>query len=192
MLIYVANTPGPGGSYSGAMSIVLRPLVVIVAVAAVAATACAPAEGRRQVTTAVRPDVRPTGSLTDLPPCGPPPQPAKVDPVEGLVIPNGATITQVTPVEPSVSVLGYVPLTPSQTRRSYTALTDVRILSEEDETYDAEVLLTTGSHRIFVKVVAVCDQGSQFSAIVATEAEAQGVPAVPGAGVPTPTTAPSP
>ena len=132
--------------------------------------------------------MRPTGSLTDLQPCGPPPQPEQVDPVEGLIVPDEAIITQVTPVDPTVSVLGYAPLTPSQMRRTYTDLADVRILNEEDETYDAEVLLTTGSHRIFVKIVAVCDQGSQFSAIVATEADAQGVPSVPGA---TPSGAPA-
>ena len=155
-------------------------LLLVLAVAALAACGqgTSPTQTRAPLAS---PDVRPTGPLTDLADCGPPPAAADVEPVEGLVLPAEATITAVNRVDPSVNVLGYVPLTPSQTRRSYAEHDDVRVLSEEDETYDVEVLLTTGSHRMFLKVVAVCAQGSQFSAVVAAEADAQGVPSVPGA-----------
>lgn len=155
-------------------------LLVALAVSALAACGqdASPPQSRAPLAT---PDVRPTGPLTDLAACGPPPAGKDIEPVEGLVLPAEATITAVNRVDPSVNVLGYVPLTPSQTRRSYGEHDDVRVLSEEDETYDAEVLITTGSHRMFLKVVAVCAQGSQFSAVVAAEADAQGVPSVPGA-----------
>ena len=127
------------------------------------------------------PDVRPTGPLTDLAPCGAAPAPGGHEPVAGLVLPPQAIVTEVTPLDPTTSVLGYLPLTPSQTRRTYLDREDVRVLTQEDETYDAELLLTTGTHRMYLKILAVCAQGSRFSAVVADEASAQGLPTVPPA-----------
>lgn len=124
--------------------------------------------------TAAPVDARPTGPLTDLPTCGAPPADPGLPPVPGLRVPPGAVVTTVQPMDPVVNVIGWAPLTPSQMRRTYEALPGVELLTVEDESYDAEVLLTDGTWRMYVKMTAACDAASDFAAVVIDEAAATG------------------
>lgn len=128
------------------------------------------------------PDVRPTGPL-ELPACGDVP-PASADAPAGLVLPDASAVTSSTPVDPVVNVTGYVALTPSNFRRTFEDREGVELLTVEDETFDMEVLYTDGEHRVYVKALAVCAEGSEFVAVVAPESVAQGQPAPSGPPVP--------
>lgn len=114
-------------------------------------------------------DVRPTGALTDLPPCDGPPPASGDAPPEGLFLPRGTVVTAVQEIDPVVSVEGWVPMTPSQVRRAFENASGYEVLNREDESYDAEVLVSDGTDRSFVEVLAVCDNASRF--LVVTSAE---------------------
>lgn len=129
--------------------------------------------------------------LTALGPCTPPEataDPAAAD-VPGLVLPGGAIAAQVLPQAPVTNVQGYIPLTPIQVRVFYLEHAGVEVVVSEDERWESESLVSDGTHRLFVKAQAVCEQGSLFVAVVAPEADAAFVPAPaggPGAGPATP------
>lgn len=105
--------------------------------------------------------------LTGLGPCNQVPAAAEHDRVDGLVLPEGAVVTRVTPVDPLTNVQGYVPMTPVQVRAFYQTQQDLTIVSVEDEVHESEVLADVGENRLFVKSQAVCELGSIFVAIVA-------------------------
>ena len=94
---------------------------------------------------------------------------------EGLILPEGAVIQKVTPQGPLVNVTAYVPLTPVQFEQTYRDL-DVEILISENEVYEAEMLVSDGTHRNFLKAAALCRQGSSVLAVVAPEVDAEGLP----------------
>jgi hypothetical protein len=120
--------------------------------------------------------------LTALGPCPPPPPPlAGGGDVAGLVLPEGAVVTSITRTDPVVQVQGWIPMTPIQVRVHYAGRSDVEVLSAEDEVREAEVLVTDGSHRLFVKAQAACDLGSAFVAVIAPEDAAGAVPTPAGA-----------
>lgn len=143
------------------------------AAAVVTLTAC----GGGQQTT---PPVDLTGPLEALPPCGPAPAPADVEPPEGLVLPADAVVTGVTTRGPLSQVTGYVAMTPVQVRMYYEGRSDLEQLQIEDEVFEAEILVSDGSRRTFVKARAVCSQGSDVVAVVAAETDAAAVPAPAG------------
>jgi hypothetical protein len=130
-----------------------------------------------------------TGPLPNLPPCEEP-GPGK-KPVEGLIVPDGAVIKQVRTRGPTRNVRGFIPMTPVQIRKDYEARSDLQILAIEDEIYEAEALITARGFRTFIKAEAVCDRGSRFIAVVASELEAGQVP-TPAGGVPGGTSSPGP
>jgi hypothetical protein len=121
-------------------------------------------------------DIDSTEPLAALPACESPPPPSDDPPVKGLVVPEDTVVTGVTPQGPLTSVQGYIPLTPVQIRFHYTDLPGVELIVLEDEVYEAEVLLSSGAHRMYLKATARCDQGSTLQAIVAPEVDAQGLP----------------
>ena len=122
--------------------------------------------------------------LEHLPACATPPPAAKTDPIEGLVLPEGAVITRVTDADPLTTIEGYAPLTPIQLRVYYQRLEDVDVLKAEDEVWESESLITDGTHRLFVKAQAICSEGSLLVAVVAPESQASAVPAPAGSPAP--------
>ena len=104
--------------------------------------------------------------LTALGPCKGVPDSGVVADVKGLVVPEGAVLTRVTPADPLTNVQGYVPMTPVQLRAYYQQHPDLTIVSVEDEVHEAEVLHEADGVRVFVKAQAVCELGSMFVAVV--------------------------
>lgn len=126
-------------------------------------------------------ELNPTGPISGLPACPSPPPASDQPSVAGLALPEGAVVTKVTPTDPLIRVDGYVALTPVQVRRHYQQRDDVEILFIEDEVYEAEILLSDGAHRSYVKALAQCAQGSRFLVVLAPEGEDVTLPA-PGQG----------
>lgn len=125
-----------------------------------------------------------SGQLPALPDCPPPPAAAGED-VEGLVVPDGTVVTKIQEQKPLTNVTAFTPLTPAQFERSFLDMDDITVLLNENEIYEAELLITTGTHRTFFKATATCKQGSSLLAVVAPEVDAQGLP-VPQRATPTP------
>jgi hypothetical protein len=117
----------------------------------------------------------PLGPLEALPECEAPPSPS-ADAPEGLVLPDSAVVQQVTPQDPLVNVTAYVPMTPVQFEQAYAELDGIEILITENEVYEAELLISNGTHRNFFKAAATCSQGSAIIAVVAPEVDAEGLP----------------
>lgn len=122
----------------------------------------------------------PVGPLEALPDCDAPPAPDGEAP-EGLLLPDDAVIQNVTPQGPVVNVTAYVPMTPVQFQQVYEDL-DVDILISENEIYEAELLVSNGTHRNFLKAAALCKEGSSVLAVVAPEVDAEGLPVPQGGG----------
>lgn len=121
-----------------------------------------------------------TGAVTALPACDQPPAPSSDEAVPGLVVPQEAVITEVTPQAPVTTVRAYLPMTPVQVREHYAQRDDVDLLAIEDEVFEAEVLLDSGEHRVFVRAMAVCAEGSSLLAIVAPAAARESLPVPDG------------
>ncbi len=120
--------------------------------------------------------------LTELGPCAAAPQPAPQEDVVGLVLPDGAVITVITRTDPVVTVQGWVPLTPIQLRVDYAERDGITFIQAEDEVWEAEVLVSTGDRRLFIKAQALCADASQFVAVVAPEDASEAVPVPAQAG----------
>ncbi len=99
------------------------------------------------------------GPLTALPTCPPAPEGIDAD-VPGLVLPEGAVVTEVQDQGPLVSVRGYVGQTPVQVRRFYQQAEGLELFEIEDEIYEAEALFAGAKFRSYVKAQAQCQQGS--------------------------------
>ena len=125
-----------------------------------------------------------SGQLTALPDCPPPPASSGQD-VEGLVVPDGTVVTRVQQQAPLTNVTAFTPLTPAQFEASFLDMADITVLLNENEIYEAELLITTGSHRTFFKATATCKHGSTLLAVVAPEVDAEGLP-LPQRATPTP------
>ena len=108
--------------------------------------------------------------LTALGPCETTPEPSADGDVAGLVLPDGAVMTSVQDADPLTNVQGYIPQTPVQIRVFYQQHPDLRVISVEDEGFEAEVLTEAGGYRTFVKAQAVCELGSVFVAVVSPTA----------------------
>lgn len=105
------------------------------------------------------------GPLTALPACEAPPEGIEAD-VDGLLLPEGAVVTEVEDVGQLVSVRAYVEQTPVQVRLFYAKEPGLELFEIEDEIYEAEVLFGSGDYRSYVKVQAECQQGSLLLAYV--------------------------
>lgn len=121
--------------------------------------------------------------LTALGPCTAPDLVAdpSADDVDGLILPDRATITSVVAQDPLTTVEGWVPATPLQVQAGYADLPDLEIITLEDEVWESETLVADGEHRLFVKVQAVCEAGSVFLVVVAPDDQAGALP-VPAGG----------
>ena len=156
----------------------LRPLAAVLA--GVLLTACggsatpAPSDGIGGARAGVHQSPTPS-TLAALPACASAPAATRGD-VEGLILPEGSVITKVTPQKPLVNVNAYVPLTPAAFEASFRDIDDVTILFSENEIYEAEMLISDGTHRNFHKATATCQRGSNVLAVVAPEVDAAGLP----------------
>lgn len=157
--------------------------VLVVVALSVGLAGCAdPPSAQPQPT----PQATADGQLAGLPDCPPPPA-ASGDQVEGLTAPADTVVTGVQEQQPLTNVTGYSPMTPAQFEASFRTMDDVTILLSENEVFEAELLVTNGTHRTFLKATATCKQGSSVLAVVAPEVDAEGVPLPRGAtATPTP------
>ncbi|HVM21423.1 MAG TPA: hypothetical protein VM307_15795 [Egibacteraceae bacterium] len=115
------------------------------------------------------------GPLEALPACTEPPVAVDED-VQGLIAPDGTVVTSANEQGPLVHVTGYAPMTPVQFERAYAELDGIEVLLTENEVYEAELLVSDGTHRNFVKASATCSEGSQILFVVAPEVDAEGLP----------------
>lgn len=106
-------------------------------------------------------------AVTALPACDQPPAPSPHAAIPGLVLPEEAVITELSPQGPVTTVRAYLQMTPVQVREHYEQRDDVDLLSIEDEVFEAEVLLDSGEHRVFLRAMILCAEGSSLLAIVA-------------------------
>jgi hypothetical protein len=129
--------------------------------------------------------------LAALPECSEAP-PAVAEAPEGFIGPEGAVIQQITPQDPVTQVVAYVAKTPGQIRLEYDQRSDIDVLSSEDEVFEAEILVSDGNFRTYVRATAACKRGSHLLAIVAPEAAAGAVPTPAGTPASTPVPVPVP
>lgn len=122
-------------------------------------------------------------ALTVLGPCTAPdlvPDPA-ADDVDGLILPQNAVVTSVDVQDPLTTVEGYIASTPLQVQAGYAEDPSLEIITLEDEVWESETLVADGVHRLFVKVQAICEEGSVFLVVVAPDDDADALP-VPAGG----------
>lgn len=118
--------------------------------------------------------------LTALGPCDVDPNTIDDPPVEGLVLPPGAVLTEQAEDGPLTTAKGYVPMTPVQVRVWFQRHDELEVVQIEDEIRESEALLDHGDLRLFVKAQAICELGSVFLAVVAPRAAEGQVPAPAG------------
>ena len=89
--------------------------------------------------------------------------------VPGLVLPPDARVVDVVEDDPLVTVEALVPLNPIDVRRFYEFqnLGVLKTLMIEDEILEAEALLESRTHRMFVKAQATCRDASVVYVVVA-------------------------
>lgn len=127
------------------------------------------------------PDQPPTGPLVALPECEEPPAGTDDPMPEGAALPDGLAVSQVVPQGPITTLTGYVPTTPVNVRLGYEAREDLELIIIEDEVFESEMLVSTGTRRTYVKATAICATGSTVTAMVADELDAEGLPVPAGA-----------
>jgi hypothetical protein len=107
--------------------------------------------------------------LQALPDCKAPPAAGAATAPPGIILPASVVIIAVEPQAGLIRVSGYIPITPGAMRAEVTNRPGVRVITSEDEVFEAEALLTDGTMRTFVKARATCKAGSELVALVAAE-----------------------
>ncbi len=100
-----------------------------------------------------------------LPECDAAPEGVEAD-VAGLLLPEGAVVTEVEDLGQLISVRAYIEQTPIQVKDFYAKQPGLELFEIEDEIYEAEVLFGGGKYRSYVKAQAQCQQGSLLLAFV--------------------------
>ena len=155
------------------MTLVPRLLACLVVVACAACSQAPPAAAPRD----------PSGPLEALAECSAP-APAVTEGVEGLILPEGALVQQVTPSNPLTNIAAYVEMTPVEFEQHYRNREGIEVLIGENEIYEAEMLVSDGTYRNFLKATAVCARGVQIIGVVAPEVSAEGLPVPQGSPTP--------
>lgn len=123
--------------------------------------------------------------MSALPPCEVDPVADGEGAVDGLLLPEEATIVQRRVDGPLTQVTGWVDLTPVQFLDRYVRREDLDVVQAEHEQFEAELLYDVavggGGRRVFVKVQVACATGSNLVAVVAPAEDAEQVP-VPAGG----------
>lgn len=129
--------------------------------------------------------------LGRLPACEEPGPGMSVD-VDGLILPSGSVITDVTEEGNLTTVTAKVPLNPVEVRQfyEYQNLGVLKTIMVEDEILEAEALVESRTHRMYVKAQAICPEASTVYVVVApggTDARLPrpGDPNAPGGPPPT-------
>lgn len=122
--------------------------------------------------------------FSSLPVCAEQPSPPPLDEVPGLTLPGEATVFSVYDVGTLTQAEGVVDLTPVEVRAYYEGRDDLQLLNVEDERVEAEILVSDGTHRMFVKAQIACATASNFTATVGTEADAGAMPTPAGSPAP--------
>ena len=122
--------------------------------------------------------------FSSLPVCAKQPSPPPLDTVPGLTLPDQATVFSVYDVGQLTQAEGMVEMTPVEVRTFYEGRDDLEVLNVEDERVEAEILVTDGTHRMFVKAQIACATASNFTATVGTEAQAGAMPTPAGSPAP--------
>ena len=131
-----------------------------------------------------RPPPSGTADFSSLPVCAEQPSPAPVEEVPGLTLPDEATVFSVYDVGQLTQAEGMVEMTPVEVRTFYEGRDELEVLTVEDERIEAEILVTDGTHRLFVKAQIACATASNFTATVGTEAQAGAMPRPAGSPPP--------
>jgi hypothetical protein len=112
--------------------------------------------------------------LANLPSCDRVPldeAPEMDDPVDGLVLPDGARVTSVVEQGALVSVEGSIRMTPLDLRADYEGRSDVELLRIEDEVFETEVLLRAAGRRMYLRATALCADGTALMAVIGPDSE---------------------
>ncbi len=120
---------------------------------------------------------RPEGSA--VPTCGPPPSPAVTQTVDGFLTPAGTIIISTESEGILVTVRGYIEKTPVEVREEIES-SGLTILQIEDEGFEAEALISDGTHRNFVKAELSCVGRSSILSVIAPESAGEQLPAPAG------------
>jgi hypothetical protein len=128
----------------------------------------------------------PTGDLdtSTLPVCADQPSPPALPAVPGMTLPDEAVVFSVYDVGVLTQAEGIVAMTPIQMRTYYEQRDDLEVITVEDERVEAEILVSDGTYRLFVKAQIACATASNFTATVGSEAEAEAMPRPAGSPPP--------
>jgi hypothetical protein len=130
----------------------------------------------------------PTAAAFDqaaLPICEEQPSPPTLPEVPGLTLPDEAMVFSMHQMGPITQAEGVIEMTPLDVRAYYEGREDLQLLSIEDERVEAEILVTDGTYRMFVKAQILCATASNFTATVGREEDSAAVP-VPASASPVP------
>jgi hypothetical protein len=129
----------------------------------------------------------PTGAFDEaaLPICEEQPSPPAWPEIPGLTLPEEAMVFSMQEMGPITQAEGVVEMTPLDVRAYYEGRDDLQLLSIEDERVEAEILVTDGTYRMFVKAQILCATASNFTATVGREEDSAAVP-VPASASPIP------
>ena len=141
-----------------------------------AACGSAPPEGPPPTTGAL--------DMSSLPVCAEQPSPPPLPDVAGLTLPDEATVFSVYDVGTLTQAEGMVEMSPVQVRTYYEQRDDLQVISIEDERVEAEILVSDGTHRMFVKAQVACATASNFTATVGSEEDAGAMPTPAGSPAP--------
>lgn len=117
--------------------------------------------------------------LANLPSCDRVPVgegPEVEEDVPGLVLPQGAKVTEVSEQGPLTSVGGSIEMTPLELRADYEGRDDVDLLRVEDEVFETEVLLRADGRRMYLMASALCATASDLSIIIGPDTDDAGLP----------------
>ena len=132
--------------------------------------------------------------LSRLPDCDEPPAEQDVGEVEGLVVPEGVRLTGIEHDGPLTTVTGWVGMNPIDVRRFYERRTlgVLKTLMIEDEILEAEALMESRTHRLYIKAQAACRDASKLWIVVAEHVAKADVPDPGSTDAPGPPRRPAP
>lgn len=129
-------------------------------------------------------DAAAAAALAALPACTGEELPAPEEPIvvpDGARLPEGIVLSERLDEGALVQLTGFVARTPVEIRAAYAAREDLERITLEDEVFEAEILVSDGEVRTYVRATALCATGSAVIAVVAAEEDAGAVP-VPAGG----------
>lgn len=117
--------------------------------------------------------------LAGLPPCGADPDEQEVGEVPGLVLPDGAVPLKAAVDGPLTTVDAWVGLNPVEVKQWYESSTlgVLKALMVEDEILEAELLMESRTHRLYIKAQSACRDASRLWVVVAEHGAGTFVPA---------------